>query len=178
MKRSFLSNLNLEDDVIDKIMAEHGKTTQRLQDKFDTKDTELKQIQGELEDKDSKIKELEKIDVDKLKSEAEDWKNKYQNFEKDNAISDFFKEYNFTSDLAKKATIDEFKKQEFKLEDGKFEGADKFMEQFMKDNESAFALDKEEHEGVQTSTYSYSPASGDNSSTDAFTSGLEEIFGK
>ncbi|EKX91857.1 Uncharacterised protein [Peptostreptococcus anaerobius] len=70
MKREFLKNLELEDDVIDKIMAEHGKTTKKYLDKIDAKDTELGTLQGELNDVNDKLKSFDGIDLDKLKSEA------------------------------------------------------------------------------------------------------------
>ena len=70
MKREFLKNLELEDDVIDKIMAEHGKTTKKYLDKIDAKDTELGTLQGELNDVNDKLKSFDGIDLDKLESEA------------------------------------------------------------------------------------------------------------
>ncbi|MDU5681004.1 MAG: hypothetical protein E6005_03840 [Peptostreptococcus sp.] len=141
MKREFLKNLELEDDVIDKIMAEHGKTTKKYLDKIDAKDTELGTLQGELKDVNDKLKSFDGIDIDKLKSEAEDWKGKYEGVLTDNAINDYFKDTKFTSDLARKATIAEFKEQKFELKDGKFTGADEFMEKFKKENETAFVKD-------------------------------------
>ncbi|SEN80437.1 Phage minor structural protein GP20 [Peptostreptococcus russellii] len=178
MKRSFLSELGLEDEVIDKIMAEHGKTTQRLQDKIGAKDTEIQTLQGELDTANGKLSNFEKIDVEKLKSEAEEWKSKYENFERDNAVNDFFKDYKFTSDLAKKATINEFKAQNFELKDGKFDGADKFMKQFVKDNETAFVKEDPTTTEPQQNAYSYTPAGGSNGGTDPFLDGLNNIFGK
>ena len=76
MKREFLKGLELEDEMIDKIMAEHGKTTKKYLDKIDAKDTELGNLQGELKDANDKIKAFDGVDVNGLKSEAEDWKAK------------------------------------------------------------------------------------------------------
>lgn len=176
MKRSFLSELGLEEEVIDKIMAEHGKTTQKMKDKIGAMTTELKQTQEELESTSADLKEAKKIDVDKLKSEAEEWKSKYENFERDNAVNDFFKDYKFTSELAKKATINEFKAQNFEFKEGKFNGADKFMEQFIKENETAFV--KEGEGNGSAGQYIYNPAGGSEGGTDPFLNGLDDIFGK
>lgn len=156
MKREFLKNLELEDDVIDKIMAEHGKTTKKYLDKIDAKDTELETLQGELKDVNDKLKSFDGIDIDKLKSEAEDWKGKYEGVLTDNAINDYFKDTKFTSDLARKATIAEFKEQKFELKDGKFTGADEFMEKFKKENETAFV--KEEAAQNKPAVKGFTPA--------------------
>lgn len=176
MKRSFLSELGLEEEVIDKIMAEHGIAIQKLKTKIGAKDTEIQTLQGELDTTNEKLKDFEKVDVDKLKSEAEEWKSKYENFERDNAVNDFFKDYKFTSELAKKATINEFKAQNFELKGGKFNGADKFMEQFIKENETAFV--KEEEDNGSAGQYIYNPAGGSEGGTDPFLNGLDNIFGK
>lgn len=150
MKREFLKNLELEEDVIDKIMAEHGKTTKKHLDKIDAKDAELGTLQGELKEANDKIKAFDGIDLDKLKSEAEDWKSKYEGVLTDNAINEYFKDTKFTSELAKKATIQEFKNQKFELKDGKFTGADEFMEKFKKENETAFVNDTGEPNKTST----------------------------
>lgn len=177
MKRSFLSELEIEEEIIDKIMAEHGIAIQKLKTKIGAKDTEIQTLQGELDTANGKLSNFEKIDVEKLKSEAEEWKSKYENFERDNAVNDFFKDYKFTSELAKKAAINEFKAQNFELKEGKFNGADKFMEQFIKENETAFVKEDPTTE-PQQNAYSYTPAGGSNGGTDPFLSGLDSIFGK
>ena len=144
MKREFLKGLELENEMIDKIMAEHGKTTKKYLDKIDAKDTELGNLQGELKDANDKIKAFAGVDVNGLKSEAEDWKAKYEGLCTDNAINEYFKDTKFTSELARKATIAEFKEQKFELKDGKFTGADEFMEKFKKENETAFVEEGKE----------------------------------
>lgn len=176
MKRDFLKDLGIDGEVVDKIMAEHGKSITKLQDKFNAKDTELKQAQEELTAANEEIKEHKKIDVDKLKSEAEEWKSKYTNFERDAAVDKFFGEYKFTSELAKKAAVTEFKSQNFKMNEGKFEGADKYMEEFKKNNEGAFIV--EDTEQNRAGTYSYTPSGGNSGGTDEFAAGLDGIFGK
>lgn len=72
MKRKFLEDLGLEDEAINKIMAENGKDLNDLKAKVDdlteqigVKDTTIKQ-------KNERISELEKVDVEALKKEQFD----------------------------------------------------------------------------------------------------------
>lgn len=184
MKRDFLKELGLEDAVIDKIMAEHGKTVTRLNDKIGAKNTEYEQLKGDYEKAQNEVNEFKKIDIESLKSEANEWKAKYEAYETDAAINKYFEQYKFTSELAKKATITEFKNQKFKLKDGKFEGADDFMKKFVEENKSAF---EEENDNKNSGTdlrnggnpyYQYQPSAGGNGGSDAFLSGLSDIFGE
>lgn len=178
MKRNFLVDLGLEETVIDKIMSEHGKTVQRLNDKVDATKAELQTLQSENEENKQTIEEFKKVDVEGLKKEASDWKAKYESFERDSITKEFFNSYKFTSDLAKKASIEEFKLQNFKLKDGKFEGAEEYMKKFIENNKEAFIQEKESDQSNNTSTaYNYSP-NGSNGEGDPFIAGLDDIFGK
>jgi DNA repair exonuclease SbcCD ATPase subunit len=70
MKREFLKELGLEDDVISKIMAEHGKTVNSLKDdadKVDTLEAQLQDLKGEIKDRDKQLEEL----ADKAKGNEE-----------------------------------------------------------------------------------------------------------
>lgn len=191
MKRDFLIELGIDEDVVNKIMAEHGKTTQRLKDKVNATQTEIEQLRDDLKASTDRVKEFEKVDVEALKKDAQDWKEKYENFERDSLVNEFFNGYKFTSELAKKAAIEEFKAQEFKVKDGKFDGADKYMDEFIKANEGAFVIDKGDDKGgsgsdtdvtMQTTStnasapYSYTPSGSSGTDNDPFMVGLSEIF--
>lgn len=67
MKRDFLKNLGLEDDVVDKIIAENGKDVTELKTKIANLQDDLKVKDGVIETKNAKITELEKVDVEALK---------------------------------------------------------------------------------------------------------------
>lgn len=77
MKREFLQELKLEDEVIDKIMAEHGKTVNSVKKKLDDKEEEVKILNG-------KVVTLEKQNKDtaELLKDNEDLKVKYENLQK------------------------------------------------------------------------------------------------
>ena len=61
MKREFLKELGLADDVIEKIMAEHGKTVNSMKDELEKAKELEQQIQGlqeQLQQRDQQLEEL------------------------------------------------------------------------------------------------------------------------
>lgn len=187
MKREFLKELGLEDDVISKIMKEHGKTIQKMDDTIETYRGKISELQTDIATKSkdyeelnkehmlskAKIEEFEKVDIDGLKNSIQEWENKYNEREYDLTIDKYMQDYKFTSELAKEATISKFKEQKFKLKDGKLDGAEEYMKKFMEENKSAFVIEDNNTQNnnnnllnnnsmTNTSTYSYNPASGTN----------------
>lgn len=187
MKREFLKELGLEDDVISKIMKEHGKTIQKMDDTIETYRGKISELQTDIATKSkdyeelnkehmlskAKIEEFEKVDIDGLKNSIQEWENKYNEREYDLTIDKYMQDYKFTSELAKEATISKFKEQKFKLKDGKLDGAEDYMKKFMEENKSAFVIEDNNMQNnnnnllnnnsmANTSTYSYNPASGTN----------------
>ena len=187
MKREFLKELGLEDDVISKIMKEHGKTIQKMDDTIETYRGKISELQTDIATKSkdyeelnkehmlskAKIEEFEKVDIDGLKNSIQEWENKYNQREYDLSVDKYMQDYKFTSELAKEATISKFKEQKFKLKDGKLDGAEEYMKKFMEENKSAFVIEDNNMQNnnnnllnnnsmTNTSTYSYNPASGTN----------------
>lgn len=187
MKREFLKELGLEDDVISKIMKEHGKTIQKMDDTIETYRGKISELQTDIATKSkdyeelnkehmlskAKIEEFEKVDIDGLKNSIQEWENKYNQREYDLSVDKYMQDYKFTSELAKEATISKFKEQKFKLKDGKLDGAEEYMKKFMEENKSAFVIEDNNIQNnnnnllnnnsmTNTSTYSYNPASGTN----------------
>lgn len=187
MKREFLKELGLEDDVISKIMKEHGKTIQKMDDTIETYRGKIFELQTDIATKSkdyeelnkehmlskAKIEEFEKVDIDGLKNSIQEWENKYNQREYDLSVDKYMQGYKFTSELAKEATISKFKEQKFKLKDGKLDGAEDYMKKFMEENKSAFVIEDNNTQNnnnnllnnnsmTNTSTYSYNPASGTN----------------
>lgn len=187
MKREFLKELGLEDDVISKIMKEHGKTIQKMDDTIETYRGKISELQTDIATKSKdyeelnkehmlskvKIEEFEKVDIDGLKNSIQEWENKYNQREYDLSVDKYMQDYKFTSELAKEATISKFKEQKFKLKDGKLDGAEDYMKKFMEENKSAFVIEDNNTQNnnnnllnnnsmTNTSTYSYNPASGTN----------------
>ena len=176
MKRSFLKELGLESDVIDKIMTENGK--------------DIEKYKSDIEDYVSEIRDLKagKVDVSKeiekaIEKKEEEYKERFEKAEKydsvfkeletlkkDNAakeyvknIEKFFDENNidFTSSLAKEAIFNKFKEKDFKLKENKFgEDAINFINELKESNKDAF---KETEKNNANNTYIYTPKGGNSS---------------
>ena len=76
MKRKFLEELGIEKDVIDKIMAEHGKTSAELASKKE----DIQALEKQLSDRDTDLKKLkdEAGDNAELKTKYQDLEAKYK----------------------------------------------------------------------------------------------------
>src|SRR5690625_4214940 len=88
MKREFLKELGIEDDAIDKIMAEHGKTVNETKEKADKSDelkTQLEDYKQQISERDTQLEELKKVDaeglqakIDELQKQNETTKTEYE----------------------------------------------------------------------------------------------------
>lgn len=91
MKRKFLEDLGLEADAIEKIMIETGKDTTTLKAKVDDLTEQLSVKETTIAEKNNKIAELEKVDVEAIKTaEYErgktDGSKEIETFKKQNAL--------------------------------------------------------------------------------------------
>lgn len=81
MKRAFLKELGLEDDIVNQVMAEHGKTVQQQQDNIEQLNRELTETKTELSEaknaKDNLTVELEQLE--EVKAEREELQAKLRN---------------------------------------------------------------------------------------------------
>ena len=66
MKREFLKELGIEQENIEKILAEHGKTVQGLQKESETTKVKIENLEKEIETRDKQLKSLKDVDVDEL----------------------------------------------------------------------------------------------------------------
>ncbi len=83
MERKFLEDLGLEKEVVDKIIAEHGKSIQAEQSKTEDKEKELDLVNGKLKDANKAIKSYKDMDIDKIKESAEKWEQDYKTSQKE-----------------------------------------------------------------------------------------------
>lgn len=149
MKRDFLKDLGLEDEVINKIMAENGKDIEKHKtdrDAYKTKYEDTKQL---LDDANTTIQSYKDMDIEGIKKSAEDWKSKYEtdtqalndklaHQEQKYAVKEYINKYKFSSDLAKDAVLNKLMEKNFKLENGVFLGADDFMKQLQENDPGVF----------------------------------------
>jgi DNA repair exonuclease SbcCD ATPase subunit len=90
MKREFLKELGLNDEVIEKIMAEHGKTVNSMKDELDkVKDyqSQIEDLKSQLKDRDKQLEDLSakvkgneelKSEIERLKEENKKVQQEYE----------------------------------------------------------------------------------------------------
>jgi len=83
MKREDLIKLGVAEDVVDKIMAAHGKDIEDHKSKLATAQTELDNLKSQLKDAGEAIEGFKKLDIDGVKKSADEWKAKAEQAEKD-----------------------------------------------------------------------------------------------
>lgn len=116
MKRKFLEDLGLEGDAIEKIMAEAGKDVTSLKARVDDLTEQLNVKETTISEKNNKIAELEKVDVEALKT-AEYERGKTEGskeievFKKQNALDNALSKYKAkdTSILSKMLDMEKVK---------------------------------------------------------------------
>lgn len=111
MKREFLKNLGLEDEVIDKVMTENGNDLTNLKTTIATLQDDIKIKDGVIETKNTKISELEKVDIEALKT-AEYERGKaegsaeVEKFKFQNALESKLKDFNVKDAKVIQALLD------------------------------------------------------------------------
>lgn len=167
MKREFLEALEvngakLPKEVIDSIMDEHGKGVESLkseladeQKKVESLTTERDGLQTQITDRDNDIAELRKKVGENadLLQEIQDLQTKYDTDTKSlkhqleeqaygHATESFFSQYEFASELARKAAMAEFKEQGFKHDEktGEFLGGKEWLESLKTRDPAAFKV--------------------------------------
>jgi chromosome segregation ATPase len=80
MKREFLEKLKIEKEVVDQIMAEHGKTVQGLNSQIDTLKASETGLKDQLTQRDKDLADLKKNagDSEELKTKYDDLQAKYK----------------------------------------------------------------------------------------------------
>lgn len=144
MKREFLEGLELDKELIDTIMAEHGKSIQGIREERDT-------LKAQLEDANNEIQSYKDMDIDSIKESASNWETKYNDLVKaqeeakkesirEERTNAFFNEVKFASESAKAGVIAEFNKKDFKYdeESNKFLGASEWLNDLKEKDTGAF----------------------------------------
>lgn len=145
--RDFLKGLELDEETINSIMAEHGKLV--------TKDKEeITALTKQVEDANKEINSYKEMDIDSIKQSASEWETKYnelvenQKAEKEKSIreertSAFFNDIKFSSEMAKAGVMTKFNEKDFKYdeESESFQGAKEWLEELKKSDSNSFLSD-------------------------------------
>lgn len=86
MKRDFLKGLELSDEAIDQIMAEHGKSLEKYKadaGKVEGLNQTIADLQGQLQAANTQIEEFKGMDIDGIRKAADEWKEKAEQAAKD-----------------------------------------------------------------------------------------------
>ena len=146
MKREDLKKLGLSDENIEAIMLLHGTTTENLK----TAESQLEQANEQIKSLNDKVKNS--ANIDDLKGEMEtlksDYEKKLSSMQYEHEVTNYLSKLNFSNDLVKDAVTNKFKEQGFVLKEGKFLGADEYINQLKESTSSAFA----EEQSAETKT--------------------------
>lgn len=155
----------LGDELFNQVKEKLGEHTLIMDDgkyipkqKFDDLNTDKKELQKQLEDANTKITELSKVDTADLQKEIDDWKTKYETDTKElnNKISkreyeyvvnDLVRDIKFSSASAKKNFVRELQEKGLKLEDGKLLGFDDYKKEYEEKDPGAFLVEEKKEEG-------------------------------
>lgn len=118
-------------------------------EKYMSEKTRADGLDEQLKTANTEIQSYKGMDIEGIQKKAKEWEEKYNTdtAELQEKISrqayDFEAEryigkYKFSSELAKKAALSEFREKQFQLQDGSFLGADDFMKQMKESNPAAF----------------------------------------
>ncbi|MDW3939121.1 phage scaffolding protein [Staphylococcus saprophyticus] len=148
MKREFLRNLGLDDEIIKKIIDKHHDSLQESKDNINSIKKELDKANEEISKRDKQITDLESKANDKeaLEKQLEEYKNTNAEYESkmkelrlDNAIKVAVAKDAVNADHVLKL-ID---KEGLELQDdGTVKGLDKRLESFKEENTHLFGADK------------------------------------
>lgn len=150
MKREWLKELGIADDLVDKIMAENGKDIEKFKTELSTKTEEAKNAQEQLITANKEIESYKSMDIEAIKKAADDYKIKYEAAEADSAKKiqdlkfDHIIENTLVSAKAKnvKAVKALLNLDALKLEGDKVVGIDEQLAALQKDNDYLFDTEK------------------------------------
>lgn len=189
MKRSFLNELNLEQEVVDKIMTEYGKSVSRYKDEINEYHKEITELKASSVDSEDAIKKALQKQKEELKEqlnkasqydevfkELTELKGKEEKRVYNQAVDNFFKDnkIEFTSTYAKESILNKFNAQGFKLDDnGKFnDDVLKFMNDLKTAEKDAFKV------VTADMSMDYNPSQGNNQNNSLETIIANAIMGK
>ncbi len=143
MKREDLQKIEgLTKEQIDAIMGLHQVDVTAWNAKIDEQKGIVKERDATIVDLTDKVKKFDGVDVTKLQNDLKEWQTKYDEglTAKDREFAQelLFRNYEFSSDMAKKAAMMEFNSKELKFENGKFIGADDFFKDLKEKDPGAF----------------------------------------
>lgn len=180
MNREFLEKLELEKDIVDKIMAEHGKTIGATNQELESVTTERDSLKEQLAERDEQLEELKKVDaeglqakIDELQEVNETTRTEYEEKLHQQAF-DFKLQEALTgakvrNPKAVKALLDV---ESIKLDGDKLLNLDDQLEQLKESDEYLFEQEKQDDKKQPTIVTGGNPDGGENNDGDPFAAKL------
>jgi predicted phage tail protein len=123
--------------------------------KFDDLNNGKKDLKKQLEEANTKIESLSKVNTDDLQKEIDDWKTKYETDtnalndkiskrEREYIINDLTRDLKFSSNSAKKSFMEDLASKDLKIEDGKMLGFDDYLTSYKEQDAGAFVEEKKD----------------------------------
>lgn len=167
MKREFLEGLDLGNgaklskELIDAIMAEHGKDVNAQKNTISTLTTERDGLQTQLTAANTTIQSYKDMDIESIKQAAANWEQKYntdtqqlknQLAEKDYgfAVQGAVRDLKFSSESARKQFVAELTAKKLPLQEGKLLGLEDFTKTYLETDPGAFVPENDEKTPVIT----------------------------
>jgi hypothetical protein len=177
MKRDFLKELGLEENVVEKIFAEHGKTVQLEKDKYTTLEEDNKNLKADLKERDGQLetlqketvgneelqKQITKLQEDNKKKETE-YETKLSKQAIEHALSDELTKAKVKNKKAVKALLDE---EIIKLDGNKLIGLEEQLKN-IKDSDSYLFEEEAPKEQQKPAFGSGNYSQGSNKNLDPF----------
>lgn len=121
--------------------------------KFDDLNNDKKDLKKQLEEANTKIENLSKVNAEDLQKEIDDWKTKYETDtkalndkiskrEREYIINDLTRDIKFSSNSAKKSFMEDLANKDLKIENGKMLGFDDYLNSYKEQDAGAFVEEK------------------------------------
>lgn len=184
MNREFLKGLGLEDEAIDKIMAEHGKTVNSTKEQLDTVTTDRDDLKTQLEERDTQLEELSAkatgneeltAEIERLKNENTTTATEYQ-AKLDKQAFDFTLDKSLTGAKVKnaKAVRALLDTEKIKLDGEKLLNLDDQLEALKESDPYLFDVAEEQQQEEDKPTFSSGQHQSSNEAGDPFAAKLAQ----
>ncbi len=179
MNREELSKIKVEGlenglpkEVIDKIMELNGNSINELKKENERLKTEKVGIETQLTEANSKIEGFKEIDINKIRAEVDEWKEKYETDTQklkdslsqkdyDYKINELTSGLKFSSNGAKRSFIEDLKAKDLKLENNTLLGFDDFVKSYQETDPSAFMQEETKAETFTSTGENHSESTSD-----------------
>jgi hypothetical protein len=179
MNREELSKIKVEGlenglpkEVIDKIMELNGNSINELKKENERLKTEKAGLETQLTEANKKIEGFKEIDVDKIRAEVDEWKEKYETDTQklkdsltqkdyDYKINELTNGLKFSSNGAKRSFIEDLKAKDLKLENDSLLGFDDFVKSYRETDPSAFMQEETKTETFTSTGENHSESTSD-----------------